>query len=159
MAYATATIADADEYQRLLSTPHPVFMLFVSERCSACAGIGPLFVETAAQYPQIRSLVLDCANTPRHPLVTGTPTLLIYSRGTMMETLKYFGPEDKRRELLQDTFKRYAPHHVAKTPASPAVPPPPPPSNANPHAPGSRPPRVDDRAGSSPVPPSSGNPQ
>ena len=88
MGYATATIANAQEYQRILNTKRPVFILFVSEHCPACVTAGPLFDRIARQYPRVRSLVVDCAKTPRHPDVTGTPTLLIYMRGTLMEKLK-----------------------------------------------------------------------
>lgn len=159
MGYATATIANAQEYQRILNTKRPVFILFVSEHCPACVKAGPLFDRIARQYPRVRSLVVDCAKTPRHPDVTGTPTLLIYMRGTLMEKLKGFGPEPQQLSVVRRTFKHYSRRKVAKPLASPAALLPPPPSNATLHAPGSRPPRVDDRAGSSPVPPRFGNPR
>lgn len=108
MGYATATIANAEEYQRVLSTPQPVFLLFVSDHCPACSTAGPLFQEIASKYTSIVSLILDCAQTPRHPEVTGTPTLLVFLGGTLKEKFKGFGPEEEQAQFLQQTFRRYA---------------------------------------------------
>lgn len=158
MGIATATIANAEDYQRVLSTSRPVFLLFVSDKCPGCAMSGPLFQRIARKYRSVLSLVLDCAKTPRHPKVTGTPTLLIYLNGTLMETFEGFGPEDEQVQTIENAFMLYAPHKRAKPPASPAAPRPQPPSGASPHAPGYRPPRAGGRAGSSPTRPESGNP-
>lgn len=108
MGYANATIANAEEYRRVLSTSHPVFLLFVSSHCGACSNAVPLFKRIAGKYPKAISLVLDCANTPRHPEVTGTPTLLIYLNGQMKEKAKGFGPEPEQTQFVEDLFKRYA---------------------------------------------------
>ena len=159
MGIATATIATTDDYRRVQSSSRPVFMLFISAHCPACGVAGPLFEQIAAQYRSVVSLVLDCAKTPRHPQVTGTPTLLIFQNGTLMETFKGFGPEEQQAQFVEDTFKRYARRKAAITPASPAAPLPPPPSGASPHAPGYHPPPAGGRAGSSPGRPGSGNPR
>lgn len=159
MGIATATIATTDDYRRVLSSSRPVFMLFISAHCPACEVAGPLFEQIAAQYRSVVSLVLDCAKTPRHPQVTGTPTLLVFQNGTLMETFKGFGPEEQQAQFVEDTFRRYARRKAAITPASPAAPLPPPPSGASPHAPGYRPPQAGGRAGSSPGRPGSGSPR
>ncbi|PRA23002.1 thioredoxin family protein [Pseudomonas poae] len=108
MGIANAVIANAEDFQQILKTRHPVFLLFVSQHCPACADADPLFKLIASKYPWIVSLVLDCAETPRHPEVTGTPTLLIYLDGVLMEKLKGFGPYEDQAELVETTFKRYA---------------------------------------------------
>ena len=108
MGLATATIANAEEYQQVLSTPHPVFLLFVSTHCPACADAGPLFEMIAARYPHIVSLVLDCANTPRHPDVKGTPTWLVYVNGKQKEKFRGFGPVEDQAAFVESIFKRYA---------------------------------------------------
>ena len=114
MGIATAVIANADDFQRALNTKHPVFLLFVSQHCPACADATPLFELIAGNYPWVVSLVLDTAQTPRHPEVKGTPTLLIYLDGKLMEILKGFGPEEDQANLVEQTFKRYA---TARQPA------------------------------------------
>lgn len=108
MGLATATIANAEDYQRVLSSPHPVFLLFVSAHCPACTEAVPLFERVAARYPNVVSMVLDCTQTPRHAEVTGTPTGLIYFNGQLKETLKGFGPLEDQAQLVEDAFARYA---------------------------------------------------
>lgn len=108
MGLATATIANAEDYQRVLSTSRPVFLLFVSTHCPACAEAVPLFEKVAAKYPSVVSMVLDCAQTPRHPEVTGTPTGLIYLDGQLQEKLQGFGPLEDQAQVVEDTFARYA---------------------------------------------------
>jgi len=159
MGVATQEISNAQEFARVLNTPRPVFILFVSEHCAACATAGPLFARTAGRHPWIVSLILDCAHTPRHPDVTGTPTLLIYLNGTLVDKLKGFGPEEDQVQCVQALFSRYDRSLRAKAPASPGAPPLRLPSDASPHAPGYRPPPAGGRAGSSPNPPGFDNPR
>ncbi|MBF6029034.1 thioredoxin family protein [Pseudomonas sp. P115] len=108
MGIATAIIDTDEEFQRVLDTPVPVFMLFVSQHCPACADAGPLFTRVASQYPQIKSMVLDTAETLRRSEVTGTPTLAVYRDGALMETFKGLGPEEDQPQLVEEIFKRYA---------------------------------------------------
>ena len=108
MGLATATIANAEDYQRVLSTSRPVFLLFVSAHCPACTEAVPLFEKVAARYPSVVSMVLDWAQTPRHPEVTGTPTGLIYLDGQLQEKLQGFGTLDDQAQVVEDTFARYA---------------------------------------------------
>ena len=108
MGIANAVIANAADFQKVLKTKHPVFLLFISQHCPACADAGPLFELIASRYPWVVSRVLDCAETPRHPEVTGTPTLLVYLDGVLMEKFKGFGPAEDQAELVEQTFKRYA---------------------------------------------------
>jgi thioredoxin 1 len=110
MGYANATIANAEDYQRVLSTPRPVFLLFVSSHCAACSNAVPLFKRIAGEHPEAVSLVLDCAETPKHPEVTGTPTLLVYLNGLMAEKARGFGPEPEQAQFVEGLFKRYASH-------------------------------------------------
>lgn len=118
MGIATATIVNAEAFQRVLKTRRPVFLLFVSQHCPACTDASPLFVRVARQYPRALSLVLDCAETPRHPEVTGTPTLLIYQYGKLIRKLQGFGPEEDQKKLVRQTFKDYA---KARRPVKPRL--------------------------------------
>lgn len=110
MGIATAVIANAEDYERVLNTRKPVFMLFVSQHCPACGQAGQLFTRIAERHAEtIDSLLLDTALTPRHPEVSGTPTLLIFKRGKMVEKLMGFGPWEDQEHYVRDTFRRYAP--------------------------------------------------
>jgi thioredoxin 1 len=102
MGIATAVIANAEEYQQVLASNETVFMLFVSQHCPACGEAGPLFERIAGKYGStVKSLVLDTAQTPRHPDVTGTPTLLVFRNGRMIEKLKGFD-----EKILSETFAK-----------------------------------------------------
>jgi thioredoxin 1 len=102
MGIATAVIADAMAYQQVLKSHKTVFMLFVSQHCPACGEAGPLFERFARKYARtVKSLVLDTAHTPRHPEVTGTPTLLVFQNGMMVEKLKGFD-----EKTLRETFAK-----------------------------------------------------
>src|SRR5471030_1506480 len=102
MGIATAVIKNVEEYEHLLTSHETVFMLFVSQHCPACGEAGPLFERIAGKYAaSVKSLVLDTAQTPRHPDVTGTPTLLIFQDGEMVEKLKGFD-----EKILGETFAK-----------------------------------------------------
>jgi len=102
MGIATAVIADAMAYQQVLKAHKTVFMLFVSQHCPACGEAGPLFERFARKYARtVKSLVLDTAQTPRHPEVTGTPTLLVFQNGKMINKLKGFD-----EKTLRETFAK-----------------------------------------------------
>jgi len=102
MGIATAVIKNVEDYQQLLKSHDTVFMLFVSQHCPACGEAGPLFERIAGKYGStVKSLVLDTAQTPRHPEVTGTPTLLVFQNGEMVEKLKGFD-----EKTLSETFAK-----------------------------------------------------
>ncbi|TFY93026.1 thioredoxin [Pseudomonas nabeulensis] len=114
MGIATAVIASAEEYQQVLAAHPIVFMLFVSQHCPACADAGPLFERVAAQYAgNVKSLVLDTAETPRHPEVTGTPTLLVFKNARQVEKLRGLGAWEDQEDTLKEVFERHAMTTVA----------------------------------------------
>ena len=89
MSYFNTVIEDKAAFERALDTPLTVFALFASEGCYACNATLPWFVEiTKAHQGKIKVLILDCANTPKHPMVVRIPTLLIYQRGQLVRTLE-----------------------------------------------------------------------
>ena len=108
MGLINTVIDDADAYRRALQTQRTVFMLFVSPQCPACGTAKPLFSKVASRYRRQAALyVLDTSQTPRHPAVTGTPTLLILKNGRLVETLKGFGPWETQEQTLKKTFERH----------------------------------------------------
>ena len=153
MGVATRRISSAQGFNRVLNTPRPVFILFFSEHCPACAQACDFFEQAAWKHPWIVSLILDCANTPKHPDVTGTPTLLVYVDGVLADIFKGFGPWESQEQCVKDIFSRYDLSKGASALASPGALPLQPRSNASLHAPGYRPPPAGGRAGSSPTPP------
>ncbi|WP_426132089.1 thioredoxin domain-containing protein [Pseudomonas sp. DWP1b1] len=104
MDYVNAVIEDKAAFERALDTPLAVFVVFVSPGCTACEDALPRFVRLIEPYrAQIKVLILDCTNTPRHPAVTRVPMLLVYQNSTLLETLPGLG----ERATL-DILNKYA---------------------------------------------------
>lgn len=129
MSYANAVIEDKAAFERALDTPEPVFVVFFSDDCPACTDAMPRFMRISKRYgAQVKILILDCCNTPRHPSVKSIPILLIYQDQTLRQTIPGLG-----EEALEIAFKRFTGDCVTQQvsapeqPASPAAPPPPPP--------------------------------
>ncbi|MCS3512464.1 MULTISPECIES: thioredoxin family protein [Pseudomonas] len=109
MGIATSIIASAKDYQRTLAEHPLLFMLFVSPHCPACAEATPLFEQIASRYvDQVKSMVLDTEHTPRHPEVNGTPTLLIFKQGQLVDKLKGLGPQEDQEHRVNELFSHYA---------------------------------------------------
>ncbi|WP_025112528.1 co-chaperone YbbN [Pseudomonas sp. H1h] len=101
-------------YRKALKTWRPVILYFANEYCPACEWAGPVFREVAEPY-RLRANIymLDTRQSPRHPLVTGTPTVLFYKNGKLIKKLKGIGTP----ETLSDDFAR----HIGKTKAPAAT--------------------------------------
>jgi thioredoxin 1 len=115
---AANTISNlAPVYRKALKTWRPVILYFANEHCPACEWAGPVFREVAEPY-RLRANIymLNTSEAPRHPLVTGTPTVLFYKNGKLMKKLKGIGTE----ETLSEDFAR----HVGKTKAPAVIRPP-----------------------------------
>lgn len=103
-----------DTYRKALKTWRPVILYFANEHCPACEWAGPIFRQIAEPY-RLRANVymLNTSQSPRHPLVTGTPTVLFYRNGRLIKKLKGIGTEE--------TLARDFAVHIGKTKA-PVVP-------------------------------------
>ena len=95
-------------YRKALKTWRPVILYFANEHCPACEFAGPVFREVAEPY-RLRANIymLNTSQSPRHPLVTGTPTVLFYKNGKLLKKLKGIGTE----ETLAADFAR----HIGRT--------------------------------------------
>ena len=94
-------------YRKTLKTWRPVILYFANEHCPACEWAGPIFRQTAEPYRYRANIyMLDTSESPRHPLVTGTPTVLL-------KKLKGIGSEE--------TLARDFAEHIGKTKAPVAV--------------------------------------
>lgn len=100
-------------YRKALKTWRPVILYFANEHCPACEWAGPIFRQTAEPYLHRANIyMLNTSQSPRHPQVTGTPTVLFYKNGKLLKKLKGIGSE----ETLAADFAQ----HIGKTKA-PAV--------------------------------------
>lgn len=69
----------APVYRKALKTWRPVILYFGSEHCPACEMAGPVFRQIAEPYRHHAQIyMLTTSESPRHPDVTGTPTVLFY---------------------------------------------------------------------------------
>lgn len=97
-----------DTYRKALKTWRPVILYFANEHCPACEWAGPVFREVAEPYRHRANIyMLNTSQSPRHPLVTGTPTVLFYKDGRLVKKLKGIGTE----ETLAADFAR----HIGRT--------------------------------------------
>ena len=103
----------APTYRKALKTWRPVILYFANDHCPACEWAGPVFRQIAEPYRHRANIyMLNTSESPRHPQVTGTPTVLFYKNGRLVKKLKGIGTE----ETLAADFAR----HIGKTKA-PAV--------------------------------------
>ncbi|MCF5705545.1 thioredoxin family protein [Pseudomonas syringae] len=104
-------------YRKALKTWRPVILYFANEHCPACEWAGPIFRQTAEPYRQRANIyMLNTSESPRHPQVTGTPTVLFYKDGRLLKKLKGIGTEE--------TLARDFAEHIGRTkaPAAPRKP-------------------------------------
>ncbi|UEB98303.1 thioredoxin family protein [Pseudomonas sp. HN2] len=99
-----------DTYREALKTWRPVILYFANEHCPACEWAGPIFRQIAEPY-RLRANIymLNTSQSPRHPNVTGTPTVLFYKNGRLLKKLKGIGTEE--------TLARDFAVHIGKTKA------------------------------------------
>ncbi|QAY85869.1 thioredoxin family protein [Pseudomonas arsenicoxydans] len=84
----------APVYRKALSTWRPVILYFGSQHCPACEMAGPIFRRIAEAYRHFAHIyMLDIGESPRHPCVTGSPTVLFYKEGKLLKKLKGIGTE------------------------------------------------------------------
>jgi thiol-disulfide isomerase/thioredoxin len=97
-------------YRQTLKTWRPVILYFANEHCPACEWAGPIFRQTAEPYRHRANIyMLNTSDSPRHPLVTGTPTVLFYKNGRLVKKLKGIGTEE--------TLARDFAEHIGRTKA------------------------------------------
>ena len=97
-------------YRKTLKTWRPAILYFANEHCPACEWAGPIFRQTAEPYRYRANIyMLNTSESPRHPLVTGTPTVLFYKNGRLLKKLKGIGTEA--------TLARAFAEHIGKTKA------------------------------------------
>ncbi|TPG91560.1 thioredoxin [Pseudomonas caspiana] len=118
MSSITASAALAPVYRKALKTWRPVILYFGSQHCPACEMAGPVFRQIAETYRHHAQIyMLNTSESPRHPDVTGTPTVLFYKEGKLLKKLKGIGTE----QTLQEDFARHIgkvkPRYTARKPS------------------------------------------
>ena len=94
----------APAYRKALNTWRPVILYFGNEHCPACETAGPIFRQIGERYRHHANIyMLNTGESPRHPDVTGTPTVLFYKEGKLLKKLKGIGTE----QTLQEDFARH----------------------------------------------------
>jgi thioredoxin 1 len=101
-------------YRKALKTWRPVILYFTNKDCPACELAGPIFRQTAEPYRHRANIyMLNTRECPRHPQVSGTPTVLFFQNGKLVKKLKGIGTEE--------TLARDFAEHIGKTKAPVAV--------------------------------------
>ncbi|WP_017255377.1 thioredoxin family protein [Pseudomonas tolaasii] len=97
-------------YQRALKEDPLVIVVFKSQCCQLCMGLGPRFKRIAEQYAdQVASFIFDTEYIPKVDGVKGTPTLKVFINGKEVESLLGIGlPGDEQKAVLEDVFDEYA---------------------------------------------------
>ncbi|WP_095129606.1 co-chaperone YbbN [Pseudomonas sp. Irchel s3h14] len=118
MSSKIARKALAPVYRKALRTWRPVILYFGSQHCPACETAGPIFREIGERYRHHALIyMLNTSESPRHPDVTGTPTVLFYKDGKLLKKLKGIGTE----QTLQEDFARHIgkvkPRYTARKPS------------------------------------------
>ncbi len=99
-----------DSYQRALKEHPLVIVLFKSQHCQLCMGLGPSFKQIAEKYADsVKSLIFDTEDISKVEGVEGTPALIVYQNGEAVETLVGIGlPGDQQKAVLEEVFDEYA---------------------------------------------------
>ncbi|MGE8188570.1 thioredoxin family protein [Pseudomonas sp. NPDC086278] len=94
----------APVYRKALKTWRPVILYFGNQHCYACEMAGPIFRQIAERYRHHADVyMLNTSESPQHPNVTGTPTVLFYKDGKLRKQLKGIGTE----QTLEEDFTRH----------------------------------------------------
>jgi thioredoxin 1 len=108
----------APVYRKALKTWRPVILYFGSQHCPACEMAGPVFRQIAEGYRHHANIyMLNTHESPRHPNVTGTPTVLFYKDGKLLKKLKGIGTEETLREDFARHIGKVKPATVKHKPA------------------------------------------
>ena len=98
-------ITDATFETEVLQASLPTIVDFWAEWCFPCKRIAPILEEIAAEYDgQLKVTKLDVDSNPDTPQklgITGIPTLLVYKRGELVESIVGFLPKDRLVTTLE----------------------------------------------------------
>lgn len=117
MSSLTTPLTLAPVYRKALKTWRPVILYFGNQHCYACETAGPIFHAIAEQYKDHACIyMLSTSQCPRHPQVTGTPTVLFYKDGKLLKTLKGIGTRQTLEANFVSHIGKIKPKQVARKP-------------------------------------------
>ena len=110
-------IASAKDYRKALKTWRPVVFYFGHPHCYACSWAEPLFCRVAETFKD-RAVIykLSTDESPRHPDVTGTPTVLFYKDGKLRRKLKGVGDQGSLTRNFAEHIGRTKPRRPPRSP-------------------------------------------
>lgn len=118
MTSTTPQTALAPTYRKALKTWRPVILYFGNEHCPACEYAGPVFRAIAESFRHRADIyMLNTSESPRHPNVTGTPTVLFYKDGKLLKKLKGIGTEETLAADFAAHIGKVQPKVVARKPS------------------------------------------
>ncbi|KAA0985025.1 thioredoxin family protein [Pseudomonas sp. ANT_J12] len=118
MTSTTPQTALAPTYRKALKTWRPVILYFGNEHCPACEYAGPVFRAIAESFRHRADIyMLNTSESPRHPNVTGTPTVLFYKDGKLLKKLKGIGTEETLAADFAAHIGKVKPKVVARKPS------------------------------------------
>ncbi|WP_213938092.1 thioredoxin family protein [Pseudomonas sp. dw_612] len=117
MNSTTSQTALAPTYRKALKTWRPVILYFGNQHCPACEEAGPIFRAIAEAYRHRADIyMLNTSESPRHPNVTGTPTVLFYQDGKLLKKLKGIGTAQTLAADFAAHVGKVKPRQVARKP-------------------------------------------
>jgi thioredoxin 1 len=110
-------IASSKDYRTALKTWRPVVFYFGHPHCYACSWAEPLFCSVAETFKD-RAVIykLSTSESPRHPDVTGTPTVLFYKDGKLRRKLKGVGDQASLTQNFAEHIGRTKPKRPRRSP-------------------------------------------
>ncbi|WP_223513175.1 thioredoxin family protein [Pseudomonas sp. GL-B-19] len=118
MSSTTHLASLAPVYRKALKTWRPVILFFGNEDCPACESAEPVFREVAQRYRHHANIyVLNTGKSPRHPNVTGTPTVLFFKDGRLLKKLKGIGTRQTLEQDFANHVGKLRPRNVRQKPS------------------------------------------
>ncbi len=117
MTSTNTCVALAPTYRKALKTWRPVILYFGNQHCPACEEAGPIFRAIAEAYRHRADIyMLNTTESPRHPDVTGTPTVLFYKDGKLLKKLKGIASQQTLETDFAEHIGKVKPRYEARKP-------------------------------------------
>ncbi len=103
------TATDANFESEVLKSDKPVLVDFWAPWCGPCKALGPVIEEIAAQYKDnvkvMKLNVDDNQKTAINYAVRSIPTIILFNKGNVMDTLIGLVPKARLEELVKTVLR------------------------------------------------------